>query len=75
MSADVAVSPADQVDLDAQWTISSGAITSNGSSATFTPSTAGSYDVTYTVGFGVLDEGCRVSEMHTVEVESAMDAT
>ena len=74
-SADVTVAPGDQGDLDAQWTISSGTITSNRSDATFTPSTAGDYDVTYTVGFGSTGNGCRVSEMHTVVVESAMDAT
>ena len=75
LNADFAVSPADQGDLDAQWAISSGAITSNGSSATFTPSTAGDYDVTYTVGFGSTGNGCRNSETHTIKVNPNCDTT
>jgi hypothetical protein len=74
-NADVAVSAAEQSDVDAQWTISSGSISSDRSSATFTPITAGDYDVTYTVGFGTLGNGCRNSQTHTIKVNPNCDTT
>ena len=75
LNANVTVGASDVADLQPSWSISpAGTLTSNGSSASFTPSPANTYTITYEVGFGALGNGCRVSQDHTFTVNNALSA-